>query len=117
MMHLRVSYFIALFLFFAAALLPCIAESNSTTRAGESLYRSRCSLCHGTDGRAKTTLGQQLKAADLHSAQVQDNSDSLLRQVILHGKGNMPPFEGQLNDVQVRELLQYVREFGKKRKR
>lgn len=111
----RVLIFFALLLSFA--LLPCMAESKSNQNATESLYQSRCSLCHGKDGRGKTTLGQQLKAADLHSAEVQQNSNVLLNHAILHGKGNMPPFEGQLTKEQVNQLVKYVRQFGKNEKK
>ncbi len=109
-------FLVILLLFLFATLPACMAETEPAHTPGESLYRSHCSLCHGVDGHAKTTLGQQLKAADLHSEQVQENSNALLKQVILHGKGTMPPFEGQLTDAQIEQLLKYVRQFGKKGK-
>ncbi len=89
-------------------------EANSKPAPDGSLFKSRCALCHGADGRGKTSLGQQLKAADLHSAPVQSQSSKALHNIILHGKGNMPPFEGQLTDEQIDQVLKFVRQFGKK---
>lgn len=115
-MHVRPRAFLFLLFLLTLSLARCKAASDSGPNSGESLFKSHCSLCHGVDGHSKTTVGQQLQAADLHSQEVQDKSDAVLKQVILHGKGNMPPFEGQLTEVQVRNLLNYVRQFGKKPK-
>jgi cytochrome c6 len=88
-------------------------QSFNASSAAADLFKSRCVLCHGADGAGKTTLGQQLKASDLHSAKVQKQSDAGLKQSILHGKGNMPPFQAQLTIEQVDQLLKYVRRLGK----
>lgn len=90
-------------------------DTPSKSAPDGSLFKSRCALCHGADGRGKTSLGQTLKAADLHSQVVQSQSNKVLHAIILHGKGNMPPFEGQLTDEQIDQLLQFVREFGRKK--
>jgi cytochrome c len=91
------------------------AYGQAHANSGQALFKARCALCHGEDGKGKTNLGQQLKAFDLNSAKVQKNSNAQLKQVILQGKGNMPPFQSQLNAEQVDEILKYVRHFGKKK--
>lgn len=92
-----------------------LAYGQSDANSGQALFKARCALCHGEDGRGKTNLGQQLKAFDLNSEKVQKNSDAQLKQAVLHGKGNMPPFQAQLDSEQVNTILKYVRHFGKKK--
>lgn len=91
------------------------AYGQSDANSGQALFKARCALCHGEDGRGKTNLGQQLKAFDLNSEKVQKNSDAQLKQAVLQGKGNMPPFSAQLDAAQVNAILKYVRHFGKKK--
>ncbi|HEY1800383.1 MAG TPA: cytochrome c [Terriglobales bacterium] len=91
------------------------AYGQSDANSGQALFKARCALCHGEDGKGKTNLGQQLKAFDLNSEKVQKNSNAQLKQVVLEGKGNMPPFQAQLNAEQVNAILKYVRHFGKKK--
>jgi cytochrome c6 len=90
---------------------------ESKSSPGQGIFKAKCMLCHGADGHGKTTLGQQLKAQDLSSPQVQSQKDAELKQVISHGQGNMPPFEEQLSAAQLDQVVGYIRsEFGKKKK-
>ena len=54
-----------------------------------------------------------LHAADFHSAQVQQQSDAQLANVIAEGRGNMPAFGTRLSTGQVDALVKYVRTLGK----
>lgn len=83
---------------------------------GAAIFKANCVLCHGEDGHAQTTLGKQLGAHDLHSAEVQKRTDAELKNVIAHGQKSMPPFAGQLSPAQVGQVLAYVRELGTKKK-
>jgi cytochrome c6 len=103
---------ILIFLFVCLATAAC-AQPNSKASPGEAVFKLRCVLCHGADGRGKTTLGQQLKAANLHSNLVQRQSDAVLKGIIMHGKGNMPPFGALLEESDINQVLKYVRELGK----
>lgn len=98
-----------LFLCFSA-LFTCAQDATS----GKDLFKQRCVLCHGDDGKGATTLGKQMKAMDLNSSKVQIQKNAALKQVITNGKGNMPPFGAVLSDDQINQLLKYVRTFGKK---
>lgn len=91
---------IGLFAFTVAA----AAQSDSKT-----LYVRNCSLCHGTDGRAQTSMGKALKAADLTSSAVQSKSDTELNQQIAKGKGKMAGYEGILGKKGVEDMVKYVR--------
>jgi mono/diheme cytochrome c family protein len=80
---------------------------------GESLFKSHCVLCHGSDATGNTTMGKQLKAPNLHSKEVRQLSESEIKNVILNGKGNMPPFDGQLSEEEAAQVAHYVHSLDK----
>jgi cytochrome c6 len=98
------------------ALVVCgwltLLSAETKTSAGEDIYKSHCVVCHGADGTGKTTLGQQLKASDLHGKEVQSLTDAQLKQVISEGKNNMPAFRGQVTEAEIDGLVKYIRTFG-----
>jgi len=98
------------------ALVVCgwltLLSAETKTSAGEDIYKSHCVVCHGADGTGKTTLGQQLKASDLHGKEVQSLTDAQLKQVISEGKNNMPAFRGQVTEAEIDDLVKYIRTFG-----
>lgn len=101
----------------AAMLLFAMAGSASTASAadtGESLFKTNCTVCHGDDGHG-TATGKALNAPDLSSAAVQKLTNAQIAEQIENGKNNMPPFKSQLNASQIKQLVIYVRTFGKKK--
>lgn len=89
------------------------AQAQSGSADGAALYKTKCAMCHGPDGSGKTPMGQKLNIRDLHSADVQKQSDADLSHVIEQGKGKMPAAK-TLSPDQVKQLVTYVRELGKK---
>jgi len=77
-------------------------------------YTAKCVTCHGADGSANMPAGKALKARDFHSPDVRNESDDVLAQVIATGKNKMPAFGKQLNSQQIKDLVAYVRQLGKK---
>jgi cytochrome c6 len=90
------------------------AAAASENDLGESTFKTTCAMCHGQDGSGNTDVGKSLKIPDLHSAEVQGNSDEQLSQVITNGKNAMPPFKASLTDDQIHALVMYVRQLKKK---
>ncbi|HWH56613.1 MAG TPA: c-type cytochrome [Terriglobales bacterium] len=80
---------------------------------GSSIFRSKCVLCHGSDGSGKTQLGKQLQAADLRSKDVQKQGDAALHKIIHDGQANMPAFADQLSESEIDQVLKHVRALGK----
>ena len=79
---------------------------------GATIFKSKCSRCHGTDGTG-TEVGAAMGVPDLHATEVQKTSDAELTKVIENGKGEqMPPFKDKLTDDQIRQLVSYVRELS-----
>jgi mono/diheme cytochrome c family protein len=89
------------------------AQVAGKASPGETIFRSKCVLCHGLDGSGKTPLGKQLQAADLRSKDVQKLSDGELHRIIHDGQSNMPSFADQLADSEIDQVLRQVRAFGK----
>jgi len=98
------------------ALAKQLEESTHTTlasSAGARLYQGACAVCHEVGGLPLFGSRPSLALnSNLHS-HVPDN----LIQVILHGiaeppssdLGYMPAFKDSLNDVQIAELVSYLR--------
>ena len=99
-----------------AALLVLFALPAASFAAdeGADLFKSKCAMCHGPDGAAKTAMGQSLKIPALQSDDVQKKSDADLKTIITKGKGKMPPYEGKLTKEQIDKLVGFIRELAKK---
>ncbi len=98
-----------------AAFLAATASlgfGQATDNSAASTYKTNCVSCHGQDGHG-SAVGKSLHAADFHSAQVQQQSDSQLAGVISEGRGNMPPFGTRLAKDQIDALVKYIRSLGK----
>jgi len=95
---------------FATTAPAALAQTDSKTQ-----FVRMCSLCHGTDGRAQTSMGKSLKAADLTSDAVQKKSDAELSTQIANGKGKMAAYEGILGKQGVANMVKYVRTLAPKK--
>jgi mono/diheme cytochrome c family protein len=56
-----------------------------------------------------------MKIPDLHSAEVQSQSDAQLAEVIGNGKNSMPPFRESLSSEQIHDLVTHVRQLSQKK--
>lgn len=83
-----------------------------------------CAFCHGKDGKADTTMGFKMKAADLTSSKVQkkykDNPKKLVELISKgYAKGDkviMKPLKDKLKEDEMKKLADYVLKLGKKGK-
>jgi mono/diheme cytochrome c family protein len=101
-----------------AVLIACtslVAEESSSP--GETVFKRKCVLCHGADGSGNTPLGKQLQAANLGSKEVQKLTVAEMRKQVHDGRANMPAFGDQLSDEEITQVIQYVRQFGKPKKK
>jgi cytochrome c6 len=92
----------------------CIGSCSSAV-FGQSdtaaLYKSKCEMCHGAEGKADTRAGKMTGAQDFHSPEVAKMTDTQLIAVVTDGKGKMPGFQGKLTPEQIASLVKYVRSF------
>lgn len=101
---------LAFSIFLGASASLGLAQSASNSAA--STYKTNCVSCHGPDGRG-SVVGKSLHAADFHSAQVQQQSDAQLAEVVGQGRGNMPAFGTRLSKDQIEALVKYIRTLAK----
>jgi len=80
-----------------------------------SLFKAKCAGCHGPDGSANTAAGKSMKIRDLHSADVQKQTDAELTEIITTGKSPMPAYKDKLSADQIKNLVAYIRELGRKK--
>ena len=100
------------------AIVMVAAAIGSTPLAaqdGPTLFKTKCAMCHGADGKGETPMGKKLNVRDLGSPEVQKQTDAELTTIISKGKGKMPPFEGKLTAEQIGQVVAQIRELGKKK--
>ncbi len=98
----------------ALAISPFISCSATAQEDAAGLYKAKCAACHGADGSGNTAVGKSMKIRDFHSPDVQKQTDAQLTEMISAGKGAMPSYKGKLTDEQIKQLVGYIRELGKK---
>ena len=94
----------------ALSVTPALAQNPP-----ENIFKTKCAMCHAADGSGKTAMGEKLKVRDLRSDEVQKQTDAELSQVITKGKNKMPGYEKSLKPEQIKSLVGYCRELGKKK--
>lgn len=90
-----------------------LAPGVRAQESGESLFKSKCAMCHAADGSGKSAMGEKLKVPDLHSAEIQGKSEAELKAVISKGKNKMPAYDGKLSKEQIDKLADYIRKLEK----
>jgi len=101
-----------------AVLIACASlEAEENSSPGEAMFKRKCVLCHGADGSGNTPLGKQLQAANLGSKEVQKLTVTEMRKQVHDGRANMPAFGDQLSDQEITQVIQYVRQFAKPKKK
>jgi mono/diheme cytochrome c family protein len=79
------------------------------------LYKGKCAMCHGADGTGNTPAGKKLNARDFSSPEVAKETDAQLLETMKNGKNKMPAYKDKLKDDELKSLVAYVRELGKKK--
>ena len=98
---------------FLVAVLLCADKGIAAgPPVGQALYSSRCSGCHGADGKGNAALakalGVDVTAMDLTKKDVKKRNDKDLSGVIKNGKGKMAAVKG-LSDAEIKVVIKYVR--------
>jgi len=80
----------------------------------QSLYKAKCAACHGADGTG-SVIGKKNGARDFAMPEVMKQSDAEMIDITTKGKNKMPAFKDKLKDTEIKDLVAYVRELGKKK--
>lgn len=94
-----------------SAVVLCAALANAQT--AESTYKSKCAACHGADGNP-SAAGKSMGARSFSSPEVTKESDSDLAKAISDGRNKMPGYGKTLKEAEIKGLVGYVRDLGKK---
>ena len=97
-----------------AVLLMMVAPS---ARAGDfaALYKTKCAMCHAADGSGNVPMGQKTGVHDFRSPEVQKMTDAQLIDITTKGKNKMPGYDKKLTADEIKGLVAYCRELGKKK--
>jgi mono/diheme cytochrome c family protein len=99
---------------FVVAILLCAAVANAQGSAAAT-FTAKCAACHGPDGKGETSVGKTLGIHDLASPDTQNLSDADLTQIIAKGKNKMPAYGDSLKEPEIKDLVAYIRDLGKKK--
>lgn len=86
--------------------LPTLSAAQDSSA---DLYKAKCAMCHGADGKASSGMGKTMGLKPLSDPEVQGMSDADLAALITNGKGKMPAMKGKLTDDQIKGLVKYVK--------
>ena len=87
------------------------------TFAGDAaaLYKTKCAMCHAADGSGSVPMGQKTGAHDFRSPEILKMTDAQLTEITAKGKNKMPGYDKKLTADEIKDLVAYVRELGKKK--
>lgn len=104
--------------YWSVLVLVCLLLSPTSALRAQNdlagLYKSKCAACHGADGKGNTPVAKTLGVRDFASPEVQKETDAELSTILAKGKNKMPGYEKQLKESQIKDLVAYIRELGKK---
>lgn len=92
-----------------AVAMICMTTTVHGQDSSETLYKAKCQVCHGADGKGETAAGKKLGAKDFHSPEVVKMSDAELLAITKNGKEKMPSYDKKLTDDQIKQLIKYIR--------
>jgi len=76
------------------------SDISSTDNKGAEIYKTKCAMCHGSDGNLGIGGAKKLTESQLDLAS--------LKTQIRKGKGTMPPFEAQLSAEEIDSVADFV---------
>jgi mono/diheme cytochrome c family protein len=85
----------------AVSCVAASAQDAAQIEAGEMLYDEHCASCHGEKLRSSGAI------PDLRELGAGDRPR--FDQAVLNGKGQMPAWQGQLNEEEFNQLWAYIR--------
>jgi cbb3-type cytochrome c oxidase subunit III len=97
-------------------LLTCVVALQAAPAAGgAALFKQKCSMCHGADGKGFAAIKTPDFTDPKWQASLKDNG---IGEAIKNGKKGttMPAFGEKLKDEEIQALVGYIRSFGSRKK-
>jgi len=98
------------------ALLTSAVVQAADTPDGAAVYKQKCQMCHGADGKGFPAI----KTPDLTDPKWQASiSDKEMTEVIKNGKKGtpMPAFADKLKDDEIQAVVKFIRTFDSSKKK
>ena len=98
------------------ALLTSAVVQAADTPDGAAVYKQKCQMCHGADGKGFPAI----KTPDLTDPKWQASiSDKEMTEVIKNGKKGtpMPAFADKLKDDEIEAVVKFIRTFDSSKKK
>lgn len=97
-----------------------LAKQNSDTlpldyEKGRLVYKSRCVLCHGTQGEGDGKMKKIIKDPPPYNLTLSALPDKLLKEIILEGgqavgrSYHMPPWKDELTEIEIDSVIAYIK--------
>lgn len=105
--------FLTTFLLALASVLLVAASLSAAD--GADIYKSKCSMCHGADGKGFAAI----HTPDFTDPKVQASiSDKQMEEIINNGKKGtaMPAFKGKLKEDEIKDVIKYIRSLNSEKK-
>jgi cytochrome c6 len=99
----------------ALAVLVMMVAPAALADDAAALYKTKCAVCHAADGSGSVPMGQKTGVHDFRSPEVQKMTDAQLIDVTTKGKAKMPAYDKKLTADEIKGLVAYVRQLGKKK--
>lgn len=105
---------LAVFLLSVFILVVGLQPANLATANGKAVYESKCSTCHGPDGKGKQNIadmfGIDISKLNLVDDETAKKSDAELTKIIHDGTGKfMKPFKDKLSGDEISAIVKYIR--------
>ena len=92
-----------------------VKADDASVKKGMSLYKKFCASCHGKTGLGDGVKARGLKTfpGDFSGAFYQDQTDGEHFYKTKFGRGEMPKYEGKVQDADMWAMVNYMRTFKK----
>ena len=86
-----------------------LSQPAFSQNAAADLYKSKCTMCHGADGKGGTPVAKTMGVRDFKSPEVAKETAAEMIKITKDGKNKMPAYASKLTDDQIKDLVTYLR--------
>ncbi len=88
--------------------LALLGAGAARAEDGATLFKQKCSVCHGPDGKGTTKMGQVMKVKDLTALKL---GEAEIHKIVADGKPGtkMQGYKDKLSDPEIKAVAGYVK--------
>jgi cytochrome c oxidase cbb3-type subunit III len=101
---------------FGLGVVLLFASSLALASEGETIFKSKCSMCHGQDGKGFAAI----HTPNFTDPKVQASlTDKQMEEIIKNGKKgtSMPPFGDKLKEEEIKDVIGFIRSLNSAKKK